>query len=123
MALAQGYARLETALLQAAIDSLAAVDFDDARPIPRMTVDQAMNVLRAHRHEVAGDGRRGPGARARVRGIEEVRAGILRKVEAIRNAEREERNEARRRKRAAARAGGDAARAEPGGDGAGRPQP
>lgn len=87
VAVAQGYARLELALLQAAIDSIEDVTFDGERPIPKMTVEQAMNVLRAHRHELAGEGRRGPGNPARRRTLDEVRASILKKVRAIRAAE------------------------------------
>jgi len=98
-ALAQGYARLEMALVLAANDSLDDVAFDAERPIPKMTVDQAMNVLRAHRHTVAGDGRRGPGNPARRRSLDEVRASIARKVEAIRHDEAEARKAARERKR------------------------
>lgn len=83
-ALEQGYARLEMALLHAANDSLVDTDFDATRPIPRMTVDQVMNVLRAHRNTIAGQGRPGPGNRGRVRPLDEVRGSILKKVEAIR---------------------------------------
>jgi hypothetical protein len=86
VALEQGYAKLEMALLQAANDSLEGVVFDDSRAIPKMTVEQAMNVLRAHRNEVSGSERRGPGAHARRRTLDEVRDSILRKVEAIRRA-------------------------------------
>lgn len=82
-ALEQGYARLEQALLESALDSMSGVEFDESRPIPRMTVDQAMNVLRAHRNEVRGDGRRGPGQPNRPRRLDEVRAGILKKLDAI----------------------------------------
>jgi hypothetical protein len=83
LALEQGYARLEMALLQAANDSLEDVEFDADRPIPKMTVEQAMNVLRAHRNEVRGDGRRGPGHYAGPPKLEEVRASIEMKVRAI----------------------------------------
>lgn len=85
-AIEQGYARLEIALLEAAIDSLESVTFDADRPIPRMTADQALNVLRAHRNLISGNGRAGPGRYARPRPLQEVRGSILRKVEAIRNA-------------------------------------
>lgn len=81
-ALEQGYARLEMELLRAATDTLADRPFDEARPIPKMTVEQAMNVLRAHRNEVRGDGS-APGWRARRRGFDEVRASIEKKIAAI----------------------------------------
>lgn len=85
-ALEQGYARLEMTLLQAANDSLAGVPFDADRPIPRMTVDQALDVLRAHHQRVTGGPHRGPGRYARPRPLDEVRAGIERKIRAIRAA-------------------------------------
>jgi hypothetical protein len=82
-ALEQGYARLEMALLQAALDSIEDMDFDSERPIPKMGVEQAMNVLRAHRNEVRGDGGRGPGRHGRPPRLEDVRASIEKKVSAI----------------------------------------
>lgn len=85
-ALEQGYARLEMALVEAANDTLEDVEFDAERPIPKMTVEQAMNVLRAHRNEVRGDGRRGPGRHAHPPTLEEVRASIEKKVRAIKAA-------------------------------------
>jgi hypothetical protein len=85
-ALCQGYARLELALLNAALETVGDVDvaasFDADRPIPKMSVDQAMDLLRRH-HRIAG-GVPVVGERARRRSLEEVRASILRKVEAIR---------------------------------------
>jgi hypothetical protein len=85
-ALEQGYARLEMALVEAAADSLDGVEFDAERPIPKMSVDQAMNLLKLHRAEVRGVGGARPGRFAAPRGIEHYRASILRKLEAIRNA-------------------------------------
>jgi hypothetical protein len=85
-ALEQGYARLEMALLEAANDTLACVAFDAERPIPKMSVEQAMNVLRAHRHEVRGDGKAGPGHLPVPPALEAVRARIEKKVRAIKAA-------------------------------------
>ncbi len=85
-ALTQGYARLEMALLQAANDSLEGIEFDADQPIPKMTVEQAMNVLRAHRNAVYGDGKGGPGRYARRRDLREVQGSILKKIAAIDNA-------------------------------------
>jgi hypothetical protein len=85
-ALEQGYARLEMALVEAACDTLDSAEFDADRPIPKMTVEQAMNVLRAHRNAVEGDGKRGPGRYARRRTFEEVRDSIVKKIEAIERA-------------------------------------
>ena len=82
-ALEQGYARLEMALVEAACDSLAGEQFGADRPIPKMTVEQASNVLRAHRNAVEGDGKRGPGAHRRRRSFEEVRDSIAKKIAAI----------------------------------------
>lgn len=130
-ALEQGYARLEMALVAAANDTLADAPFDGApdalldsgRPIPKMTVEQAMNVLRAHRHNVAGDGRRGPGNPPRRRSLDEVRASIARKVEAIKHDEREARKGAAERAAERRALSGDAARVEPGGAGAADREP
>lgn len=80
------YARLELELLRTALDSIDGAEFDADRPIPKMTVEQVMNVLRAHRNEVRGEGRRGPGRRALPKGIEHYRESIIRKAEAIRRA-------------------------------------
>jgi hypothetical protein len=70
------------ALLQSAADSMEGLDFDE-RPIPQMTVEQALNVLRAHRGDVKGEGGHGPGRRARVRSLAEVRESIMTTVRAI----------------------------------------
>lgn len=82
-ALEHGYARLEMEMLRAACDTMEGKDFDADRPIPKMTVDQAMNVLRAHRNAVEGDGKGGPGRYAQRRTLEEVKDSIVRKIEAI----------------------------------------
>lgn len=84
-ALIQGYEALEMELVRAAIDSLEGVEFEAERPIPKMSVEQAMNVLRAHRGEVLGTGR-GPGGKRRPPTLDEVRTSIARKVKAIRKA-------------------------------------
>ena len=82
-ALEQGYARLEMAMVEAACDSLSDKEYGANRPIPKMTVEQAMNVLRAHRNAVEGDGQRGPGAHRRRRSLDEVRDSIAKKIAAI----------------------------------------
>lgn len=86
IALEQGYARLEMALVEAAADSIEGLELDAERPIPKMSVDQAMNVLRAHRNEVRGDGTRGPGRYGRPPTLEDVRSSIEKKVRAIKAA-------------------------------------
>lgn len=83
-ALAQGYARLEMALVEAAVDTVDGREFDAERPIPRMTVAEAMNLLKLHGPEVRGE-RRGPGNPRRRRTLDEVRGSIIKKIEAIEN--------------------------------------
>ena len=90
-ALVHGFDRLETELLHAAIDSVAEVEFDTERPIPKMTVDQAMSILNAHRKEVRGVGANGPGQGPVRRSLAEVQGSILRKIEAIERSEASDR--------------------------------
>ncbi len=82
-ALEQGYLRLEMALLTGAVAAVESGEVDPDHPIPPMSVEQAQNVLRAHRNEVRGAGRRGPGALGRRPTLDEVRASIEKKVAAI----------------------------------------
>ena len=86
-ALIHGFDRLETELLHSAIDSVASVEFDCERPIPRMTVDQAIGILNAHRKEVRGTGANGPGRLPPRRSLADVQDSILRKIEAIERSE------------------------------------
>ena len=83
-ALAQGYARLEMALVEAAADSMEGVEFDADRPIPQMTAAEAMNLLKLHRADVNGGKPGRPGQFAKPRSLDELRDGIVRKIEAIR---------------------------------------
>ena len=85
--LEQGYAALEMALVQAALDSLDGVEFYGDRPIPKMTVEQAMNLLKLHRAEARGEQGGRPGRRPVPRGIEFYRESIRKKVAAIRRAD------------------------------------
>jgi FixJ family two-component response regulator len=82
-ALAQGYARLEMALVEAAVDSLEGVEFDADRPIPKMSAETALKVLQLHRAAVTGQGK-SSGWKAPPRSVEHYRASIMRKIEAIR---------------------------------------
>lgn len=84
-ALDQGYARIEMALVEAAADTLDGVAFDPERPIPRMTIDQAMRLIDRYGRLNRGESR-GPGRPPRRRTLDEVRASIIRKLEAIENA-------------------------------------
>lgn len=130
-AIAQGYARLEARLVELATDSLraaaeagaeAADACDDGRGHrcesaggraaevasgPRMTVAEAMNLLRLHRASVRGGAPQRYGWRRGAPDPEALRASILRKIEAI---ERADAREPVKRRRAAVRA----AEGEPG---------
>jgi hypothetical protein len=81
-----GYARLEFALLEHACNMFSAPEVMPDAPMPPMRVDEAMQLLYMHRHQVHGIGGR-PGLVAMPPTFEEVRPGILRKVEAIKRAE------------------------------------
>ena len=83
-ALEQGYARLELALVKAANDRLSRKLPDPNMPFPEMTVREAITILQLHRAAVTGDGTtRHPGWHARPRKLEEMKASILTKLEAI----------------------------------------
>lgn len=85
-ALEQGYARLEMALLRSAADTMEGIAFDGDRPIPPMSPETALAVLRHHRPSVTGEGRNS-GWRAPPPRLEEVRASISRKLDAIERGE------------------------------------
>lgn len=91
-ALAQGYARLEMGLVQAAVDSIDGVEFDASRPIPKMSVAEAMNLLKLHGPSVRGE-RGGAGRFGKRRTLDEVRASIIKKIEAIERADRADRED------------------------------
>lgn len=80
--LAQGYARLEMALVRAAADRAEGYTPDPDAPFPEMTVHEALEVLKLHRAAVKGEGSR-PGWRARPRSLDEVRDSILTKLAAF----------------------------------------
>lgn len=79
----QGYVRLEMLLVQRAIEGLEGHLPDPDTPFPDMTVKDAIAILQLHRAAVTGGGGRHPGWRARPRSLEEMRASILTKLEAI----------------------------------------
>ena len=84
-----GYARLEARLVALATDSLrapgsapnAAADAPDAAP--RMTIAEALNLLRLHRAAARGGAPQRYGWRAAAPDPEALRASILRKIAAI----------------------------------------
>lgn len=86
-ALAQGYARIEMALVARAADTMEGIAPDSDSPIPTMTVGEMIAILKLHRSSVTGEGNH-PGWRARPRSLAEVRASILTKFEAIEVARR-----------------------------------
>ncbi len=77
-----GYVQIECALIFAAGNLFSEYGPVEVEPIRGMTVDHAMHLLHMHKHRVHGLGKR-PGLRAREPGIEDIRAEVLRKVEAL----------------------------------------
>ena len=85
VALEQGYARLEMTLVETANQSLTSLDFDATRPIPRMSAETALALLKVHRAAVTGRGKRS-GYQSPPRQLSDVQDSILRKIAAIRGA-------------------------------------
>ncbi|WP_375429447.1 hypothetical protein [uncultured Sphingomonas sp.] len=82
-AMEQGYIRLESLLLEEAENALSGRMPNPDLPIPRMTVREAMDLLRMHQAAARGAGPRTPGRRAVPRPLAEVHASILAKLSAI----------------------------------------
>ncbi len=85
-ALDTGYARLELAVVEAANDTLSGGDFDPDRPIPRMTIKEALSVLQLHKASVKHGFPSGSRWRLRPADPDKARAEILKKVAAVRRA-------------------------------------
>jgi hypothetical protein len=83
---AQGVARIEMALVEAAQDSMKGIAFDPDRPIPRMSVDQAIAVVRMFGEGGIGHRRDRRAPNWKPHDPEQARANILRKVAAVRRA-------------------------------------
>lgn len=98
IALTQGFHRLEELLLQRAVETMEGYAPDPDTPMPAVSFRDAMALLDQHRATVRGDAVHGKSRRARVRTLDEVRASILVKLEAI---------EAKRLAEEAERAGSD----------------
>jgi hypothetical protein len=81
-ALVQGYVRLETGLVAAAIATIEGRTPDPNFPIPPMTVADVIAVLKLHRATVHGEGK-SPGWRGRPRSLAEVKQSILAKLAAF----------------------------------------
>jgi hypothetical protein len=82
-----GYTQLECGLIEQAGNLFSGEGPVEAGPIRAMTADHAIHLLHMHKHQVHRLGKR-PGLRAREPDIEEVRALILRKVDALRRADK-----------------------------------
>lgn len=82
-ALVRGFERLEELLLQRATEMLEGHQPDPDTPMPPVNFRDAMTLLAQHRATVTGEPVQGKGRRARVRSLDEVRASILAKLEAI----------------------------------------
>lgn len=79
---AQGYARVDELLARAAEAFLAGKP-DPASPMPPMTVQDAIAILKLHRTVQTGESGRRPAWPARRRTLEEVHESILTKLSAI----------------------------------------
>ncbi len=84
-ALETGYVRLELALVESACNTFDPPEVVHDGPMPRVTPEQALQLLRLHRHTVRGDAKLS-GRYRRRRTLAEVQGSILRKIEAIQNA-------------------------------------
>lgn len=87
-AIAEGYARIEIALLDNACNLFSASELPPEAPLAGMDVAQAIRVLHMHKNAVKGLGK-APGLQRLPTvnfGNPAIRASIARKVEAIRNA-------------------------------------
>jgi hypothetical protein len=72
-----GYARLEMGLVEKACNLFSASELPEAEVVGEMSVDQALQVLHMHKHQVKGIGGR-PGLLPGKASMEEVRGAIAR---------------------------------------------
>jgi len=91
-AVEQGYARIEAMLVERATDSLRSTSIlrqaqDEREDRPAPTFAEALNLLRLHRASVRGGAPQDYRAREKAPDMDEVRASILRKIEAIERAD------------------------------------
>lgn len=84
-AIEEGYARLEIGLIEAACNLFSRAEVTPDAAIAPISAAEAIHILHMHKHEARGMGRR-PGLPPRRPTFEEVRPGIVAKVEAIRRA-------------------------------------
>ena len=78
-----GYTRLECLALAAGTSALEGVPLAADHPMPAVTMADVLNLLRLHRAQVRGGAEQRYGWRRQEPEIEEVRAEVLRKVEAM----------------------------------------
>lgn len=83
VALEQGYARLEMQLVEIATSSLAGEEIAGDKPIPRMTPEEAMNLLKLHRAQVHGGKAQRYDWRTKPVDVEAVKAEIIRKAKLL----------------------------------------
>ncbi|HVR92128.1 MAG TPA: hypothetical protein VHG29_13690 [Novosphingobium sp.] len=82
-ALDVGYARLECLVIETGTSTLEGAPLAGDHPIPRATFAEVLNLLRLHRFEARGGRPQRYDWRAREPDIEEVRAEVLRRLEAM----------------------------------------
>lgn len=88
VALAQGFDRLEMLLIQRATELLEGRLPNPDHPIPPMTVAEVIRILQVHRASVRDTGERRPGRPFPPRSLDQMRASIIAKLEAIEAHER-----------------------------------
>lgn len=84
-AVRDGYARIEAALVENCCNLFSAPEHPPEIDMGPITVEQAIRIVQLHRNEVHGVGRKA-GRWRRPRALDEVKASILRKLEAIERA-------------------------------------
>ena len=77
-----GYLRIEAALVEHAGNPLSEREVEVELEMPPMTAAQAIHLLHMHKHQMHGIGGR-PGGAGRPKSLEELKPGILRKLERI----------------------------------------
>lgn len=96
-AIEAGYARIEGALIEKASNLFSETELTQELEISGMTVDHALRLLHMHKNAVKGVGGRPGQQSSRRMDMEEIRASIWRKIEAIeRHAARAQAREAQR---------------------------
>jgi hypothetical protein len=81
-AIAEGYARIEAALMANGENLFSSPDLPPEAPMPPMSVEQAIHILHMHKNEVREIGGR-PGRWRRPRTLDEVRPSLLGKLAAV----------------------------------------